>query len=257
MQEKIPVQLVRLGQLYLIGVPAEVTIVAGLRLRRAVAAIVDAPLPHVLVAGYSNGYVHYVTTPEEYAGQRYEAGSTMYGRWELAALVQTASRLATAMRDGVPVERGTAPPDLAGRVKPGRRASRARPDVPAGASFGAVLKAPAESYRAGDVVRAQFAGAHPNNNLRRGSTYLAVERLAGADWVRVADDGDWSTKFRWQRARRSLRPADGVASLVTIEWTVPAETPPGRYRLAYFGDVREPAGALRPLIATTEPFGIR
>ena len=64
-QERIPVQLVRLGPLYLIGLPAEITIVSGLRLRRAVAAIVGADLAHVLVAGYSNGYIHYVTTPEE------------------------------------------------------------------------------------------------------------------------------------------------------------------------------------------------
>jgi neutral ceramidase len=249
MQEKIPVQLVRLGQLYLIGVPAEVTIVAGLRLRRAVAAIAGAPLAHVLVAGYSNGYVHYVTTPEEYAGQRYEAGSTMYGKWELAALVQTASRLASAMRDGVPVERGTPPPDLSERVKPGRRASRSRPDVPAGDSFGAVLREPPARVRAGGAVGAQFVGAYPNNDLRRGSTFLAVERRVDGTWVRVADDGDWATKFRWRRARRG-------ASIVTIEWTVPADTPPGRYRLVYFGDVREPDGTLRPLVATSDAFDV-
>jgi neutral ceramidase len=249
MQERIPVQLVRLGQLYLIGVPAEVTIVAGLRLRRAVSAIVDAPLSNVLVAGYSNGYVHYVTTPEEYAGQRYEAGSTMYGRWELAALVQTASGLASAMRAGVPVERGTPPPDLAERVKPGRRPSRSRPDVPAGDSFGAVLRQPPARVHAGAEVSAQFVGAYPNNDLRRGSTFLAVERLVEGAWVRVADDGDWATKFRWRRARRG-------ASIVTIEWVVPADTAPGRYRLVYFGDVREPDGTLRPLVATSEGFDV-
>jgi neutral ceramidase len=249
MQERIPVQLVRLGQLYLIGVPAEVTIVAGLRLRRAVSAIVDAPLSNVLVAGYSNGYVHYVTTPEEYAGQRYEAGSTMYGRWELAALVQTASGLASAMRAGVPVERGTPPPDLAERVKPGRRPSRSRPDVPAGDSFGAVLRQPPARVRAGAEVSAQFVGAYPNNDVRRGSTFLAVERLVEGAWVRVADDGDWATKFRWRRARRG-------ASIVTIEWVVLADTAPGRYRLVYFGDIRDPDGTLRPLTATAEPFDV-
>ena len=72
--------LVRLGRLYLIGIPGEVTIVAGLRLRRAVAEVVGAELDDVLVAGYVNSYIHYVTTPEEYDGQRYEAGSTMFGR---------------------------------------------------------------------------------------------------------------------------------------------------------------------------------
>lgn len=77
-QERVPVQLLRIGQLYLIGMPGEVTITAGLRMRRAVAAVVGADLHDVLVAGYSNAYIHHVTTPEEYDAQRYEGGSTRH-----------------------------------------------------------------------------------------------------------------------------------------------------------------------------------
>jgi neutral ceramidase len=51
-QRTVPVQLVRLGRLYLIGIPGEVTIVAGLRLRRTVAAIVGAELRDVLVGQF-------------------------------------------------------------------------------------------------------------------------------------------------------------------------------------------------------------
>ena len=97
--ERAPVQLLRVGPLYLIGIPGEVTITAGLRLRRTVAPIVGADLENVLVAGYSNGYIHYVTTPEEYEAQQYEGASTLFGRWELPALAQTAALLATSMRD--------------------------------------------------------------------------------------------------------------------------------------------------------------
>jgi neutral ceramidase len=245
-QERIPVQLVRLGPLYLIGLPAEITIVSGLRLRRAVAAIVDAPLSHVLVAGYSNGYIHYVTTPEEYMAQRYEAGSTMYGRWELPALVQTAAVLATAMRDGVPVERGMPPPDLSGRV---RSRVRLRPDSAAGPDFGDVLVAPRASYRGGDTVHAEFVGAYPNNDLHRGATFVEVQREDGGDWARVADDGDWATRFGWRRNGRS-------GSRVNVTWDVPSAAEPGRYRLVYFGDVLEDSGALRPFIGATAPFEI-
>src|SRR5690606_4134785 len=99
-QEIVPVQLVRIGRLYLIGVPGEVTIAAGLRLRRTVAGITGSDLDDVLVAGYANSYFHYVTTPEEYDAQHYEGGSTLFGRWQLPALQQTAARLARAMRDG-------------------------------------------------------------------------------------------------------------------------------------------------------------
>jgi neutral ceramidase len=246
-QERIPVQLVRLGPLYLIGLPAEITIVSGLRLRRAVAAIVDAPLTHVLVAGYSNGYIHYVTTPEEYLGQRYEAGSTMYGRWELPALVQTASLLATAMRDGVPVDRGTPPPDLSARVK-GRH--RSRPDVAAGGAFGDVLVPPRPAYCPGDTVRAEFVGAHPNNGLRRGDTYVEVQRESAGSWTRIADDSDWATKFHWRRVNRA-------GSRVTVTWDVPAETQPGQYRVLYRGDARDAAGAVRGFTSVTDPFEVR
>jgi neutral ceramidase len=173
----------------------------------------------------------------------------MYGRWELAALVQTASQLAIAMRDGTAPDPGTPPPDLAGRVKPGRRANRSRPDAAVRGDFGAVLRAPRPRYAPGEVVTAQFVGGYPNNDLRRGSTFLTVERSAGADWQRVADDGDWSTKFRWQRSGRT-------GSTVTIEWAIPADTAAGQYRLAYFGDVRGADGAIRPLTAATDPFEV-
>ncbi|MBX9639576.1 MAG: neutral/alkaline non-lysosomal ceramidase N-terminal domain-containing protein, partial [Mycobacteriaceae bacterium] len=63
-QEVVPVQLLRIGRLYLIGIPGEPTIVSGLRLRRSVAAIVGADLEDVLCVGYCNAYIHYVTTPE-------------------------------------------------------------------------------------------------------------------------------------------------------------------------------------------------
>jgi neutral ceramidase len=246
-QERIPVQLVRLGPLYLIGVPAEVTIVSGLRLRRAVAAIVGAPLSHVLVAGYSNGYIHYVTTPEEYVAQRYEAGSTMYGRWELPALVQTAVALATAMRDGVPVERGTPPPDLSGRV---RSRIKSRPDAAASGAFGDVLVEPRPDCRRGDTVRAEFVGAYPNNDLRRGGTYLEVQRRGDAGWARVADDGDWETRLHWRRVGRA-------GSRIVVTWDVPATAEGGSYRLGYFGDVLAADGSLAPVHGFTRPFEVR
>jgi neutral ceramidase len=245
-QERIPVQLVRLGPLYLIGLPAEITIVAGLRLRRAVAAIVGADLSHVLVAGYSNGYIHYVTTPEEYLAQRYEAGSTVYGRWELPALVQTAALLATAMRAGAPVERGTPPPMLTPR---GRGPRAGRPDTAAGGDFGDVLVAPRRRYRPGDTVRAEFVGAYPNNDLHRGWTFAEVERADGDQWRRVADDGDWATRFGWRRAGRA-------GSRVWVSWDLPADVEPGRYRLVYRGDVLERDRSLRPFTGATEPFEV-
>ncbi|HET6964099.1 MAG TPA: neutral/alkaline non-lysosomal ceramidase N-terminal domain-containing protein [Acidimicrobiales bacterium] len=248
-QEKVPVQLVRIGQLYLIGIPGEVTIVAGLRLRRTVASIVGAPVQDVLVVGYSNGYIHYVTTPEEYEEQRYEGGSTMFGRWELGAFQQTVARLAEAMRDGREAPAGD-PPSPVSRPRPAR--SRSAADAaPAGRRVGDVLVEPAGPYRPGQQVRAVFVGAYPNNRLRRGGTYLLVERQAGDAWDRVADDGDWSTKLSWARRR-------GSVSEITVTWDIPAAVQPGTYRIRYLGDAREQDGsaALREIDSATEPFSV-
>lgn len=247
-QERVPVQLLRIGPLYLIGIPGEVTIVAGLRLRRTVASIVGAELQDVLVVGYSNAYIHYVTTPEEYEAQRYEGGSTMFGRWELGAFLQTAAALAEAMRDGVPAPPADPPPP----VRPPRPA-RKKPMVdaaPAHHPIGDFLVGPRPSYRAGDQVRVVLVGGHPNNRLRRCDTYLTVERETGDGWTRVADDGDWSTKLHWARRK-------GSVSEITITWDIPGGQP-GRYRIRYTGDAMQGDGPARlsPIDVATPAFGV-
>ena len=248
-QNRVPVQLIRIGLLYLIAIPGEVTIVAGLRLRRLVAGIVGADVADVLITGYANAYIHYVTTPEEYDNQRYEGGSTLYGRWELGAVMQTVAGLATSMRDGVRVPIGERPPAIS--VPHRHRDKRDADEAPAGGQIGDVLVEPRPAYGPGQQVRAVFAGAYPNNALRRGGTYLAVERQADGAWTRVADDGDWSTKLGWSRHGRNL-------SQITVTWDIPAAAEPGRYRLAYFGDARdEPGdGPLRAIAATSAEFDV-
>ncbi|MBJ8343551.1 neutral/alkaline non-lysosomal ceramidase N-terminal domain-containing protein [Antrihabitans sp. YC2-6] len=246
--ERVPLQLIRIGQLYLIGIPGEVTIVAGLRLRRTVAAIVGAPLPDVLVAGYSNGYIHYVTTPQEYDAQQYEGGSTLFGRWELPALQQVAARLATAMRDGVTLDPGDPAPDIALKKRRGPGSSPA--DTPlAGTLFGDQLSAPPSRARPGSAVRAEFVGAYPNNDLHRGGTFFEVQRESAAGWMCVADDCDFETTFRWRRKGKS-------GSIITITWNVPQTAERGRYRFVYFGDALTAAGEIQPFTGTSDEFAI-
>jgi neutral ceramidase len=245
-QERVPVQLLRIGQLYLIGIPGEVTIVAGLRMRRAVASVVGADVRDVLVAGYSNAYIHYVTTPEEYEAQRYEGGSTLFGRWEAPALTQVAVELATAMRDGRPVDPGPAPTDP-GSKQPRRRHFTA--DLPVDdQEFGDVVASPRAAYRPGEQVRVSFAGANPNNDLHRGGTYVEVEQQEEDGWRRIADDGDWETKISFER--------HGSAFRVTVTWDVPADSA-GTYRIRYFGDAVAASSEVTAFVATTAPFVVQ
>lgn len=248
-QEQVPVQLLRIGQLYLVGIPGEVTIGAGLRLRRTVAESVGADLRDVLVAGYANSYFHYLTTPEEYDSQQYEGGSTLFGRWQLPALQQTAARLARAMRDGESLPLGPVSPDISGKV------ISLQPPIVLDApqlmhDFGDVLTAPRANYRAGERVTVVFAGAHPGNVLHRGGTYLRVEREEDGQWRTVADDGDWSTTFHWAR--------DGIAaSKVTVTWDVPEGTAPGSYRLRYEGDAKPLVGDPHAISGISPGFTVR
>ena len=246
-QERIPVQLLRIGPLYLIALPGEVTIVAGLRLRRAVAAIVGADVTDVLVAGYANAYIHYITTPEEYDAQRYEGGSTLFGRWELGAFLQVFSELARAMRDGAAVPPGVRPPDPSRR--PGGRGRRRTDEAPPGHSFGDVVAGPRDRYVPGDQVLIRFVGAHPGNDLHRGGTFVEVQQADSGGWRTVADDSDWSTKFRWSRAGRN-------GSRVTVTWDVPPDVTTGRYRIRYRGDAADRHGRLAPFVACTTPFEV-
>lgn len=252
--ERVPVQLLRIGRLYLVGIPGEVTIVAGLRLRRAVAEIVGAELQDVLVAGYANAYAHYVTTPEEYDAQRYEAGSTMFGRWELGALQQVAAALARAMADGRPAPAGVTPPDLTGRRRSWRR--RPRADDPGFGAFGRVVIEPHPLYRPGDTMTVAFVSAHLAHDVRRGGTYLEIQRddadhaTGGGGWVTVADDGDWDTTVRWLRVGRA-------GSRVTVTWHVPADIRPGWYCAVHHASALDPTGRLLPFTGISRSFEVR
>lgn len=57
----------------------------------------------------------------------------------------------------------------------------------AGASFGGVVSDAAAEYAPNDTARAAFHSACPRNNVRRGGTFLAVERRdeAGGAWRTV------------------------------------------------------------------------
>ena len=212
----LPIQLVRIGPLTLVALAQEVTIVAGLRLRRAVADVLGCSTDDVIVQGYANDYAGYVTTPEEYDAQRYEGGHTMFGRWELPAYLQEVSRVARDLREGVP----TASPGADKR--PPLPKGRRQPVYPPVRCTG-VDEPPQPTYAPGDTVRVTFAVTDPRGQLL--GEYFRVERRDGESWVPCAGDADWSTTITWER-----RPQDWAAS---ITWTIP-EQAAGEHRVCYF-----------------------
>ena len=57
-------------------------------------------LEQVVLAGLSNVYTHYITTPEEYTAQRYEGASTIFGPHTFQAYYQKYSSLVKALVTG-------------------------------------------------------------------------------------------------------------------------------------------------------------
>jgi neutral ceramidase len=241
----VPIQIVKLGQFYLVAVPGEVTIVAGLRLRRTVAQELNVPLENVLIQGYSNAYSQYVTTPEEYQLQQYEGGSTLFGKYTLPAYQQEFAGLAKALRAGTPVAAGTHPPTPA-TAELNLQTGVVFDSPPPFKSFGQVLTDAAPAYQVNQTVTVSFVTGHPKNNLHRNGTFLEVQRLTGGQWQRVADDGDWGTTYRWERT--------GLAdSKATITWKADA---PGTYRIIHHGDSKALNGTITPFTGTSRTFSV-
>jgi neutral ceramidase len=94
----LPLQIVRLGRLAIVCVPGEFTTMAGTRLAQSVSEILQ-PLGtrRALICTYSNDYMGYVTTHEEYQEQCYEGGATVFGQWTLAAFQTRLTMLAGEM----------------------------------------------------------------------------------------------------------------------------------------------------------------
>lgn len=269
----VDVQVFRVGQLLIVVSPGEASTMAGRRWKEAVSRSASAlfsrreeersgpsgpypdPDPVVVIGGPANSYTHYITTEEEYAVQRYEGASTLYGPHTLAAYINVTLRHlplldAAAPPPVGPGDDGPLPPDNT-NVSLSFISPVVRDGTPLFKAFGDVLADAERTYRRGDVVRARFVGANPRNDLRLGRTYAAVEKLGGrgGGWRTVRDDGDWALVFRWERTSGVL-----ATSEVTIEWETGAEDERGLYRLRYYGDAKSLGGKITPFTGTSAVF---
>lgn len=266
----VPVQILRVGNVFILGAPSEFTTMAGRRLRSAVKNVLQAGnklVPegqevYVTIAGLSNSYSSYVTTFEEYQAQRYEAASTIFGPHTLEGYIQEFSRLAQDMVDSKASEPGVAPEDLSDiqwQMIPEPRFDR----VADGAKFGDVVDGEdvQASYTVGDKVSVKFRAANPRNNQRVQGTYLTVEKATKFDKVfkTVARDGDWATTFHWQAGKDD--PLDlGVSkqSWAQITWDSSEAEAGSTYRICYFGDHKvAKAGAIVPFTGCSSEFEVK
>ncbi|KZT04002.1 Neutral/alkaline nonlysosomal ceramidase [Laetiporus sulphureus 93-53] len=255
----VDAQILRVGNLVMLIMPGELTTMAGRRMRSAIRSeLISSGMlgedAYVVVAGPANTYGHYVTTREEYAVQRYEGASTIFGPYTLDAYMHEYGKLVPYLDTGAT---GTPPSDPAPVDLTSKVISLQLPviqDNPSlSKSFGEVLiDVNTESpYHAGDRVAAQFVGANPRNNLRLEETFLTVDRLMDEQWVPVRSDSHPSTTYHWERTNVLF----GV-STVDIAWygVIEPGIPAGTYRLSYYGDAKHLMGSITPFIGYSSIF---
>ena len=232
--DRLPLQIVRIGNLALVGLPWEVTTMAGRRLRETVyAELRDDGVDQVVIAGLANDYVQYLTTREEYGVQNYEGGSNHFGPWSLAALQQELRRLARDLVTGAPVR--VAPPS----PEPGPDLPNFSPahvlwgiDRPTRGPFGSIVDDVDPTYAPGDTVVLRFQGGHPSHDPYLGSSHFEVQRL-GEDgrWRTEWTDADPETVLAWEPDTPYPQLEPVTDSLMTVRWFTGLDTPPGRYRV--------------------------
>lgn len=246
-QQNLPIQVMRFGDYYILGLPGEHNGTVGVQYRKDMAELFGVDESKFIVQGYTGAYSHYVVTPQEYLSQQYEAGATPFGINTMGAYRQTLNTVATSLKDGAELPIGNKP-----RVKYAVSSLQGKvlyDSAGLGRYYGQVVTQPANTSR-GQTVSATFVGAHPNNNIKHDSTYLEIQRLENNRWVTVAGDNDPATTFNWKRHLISQ-------SRVTIKWEIPADAQPGTYRIVYHGDSKRVNGTITSFSGTSKSFTVR
>ncbi|WP_281647368.1 neutral/alkaline non-lysosomal ceramidase N-terminal domain-containing protein [Parendozoicomonas sp. Alg238-R29] len=232
----LPVSLVQLGDVGLLGVPAEFTRIAGHRLKKTVEAAAGERFKKLILAGYANDYSLYVATPEEYQEQLYEGGATLFGPWTLPAYQQVFSRLSENLIHPGSLPKSEAIPDNLNQYY---QNVEVPPVTCAGyEEYGRLLSSTPQVAWTGQVVKACFTSTHPRLAVRRLDTFLTVEKLGeNNQWHRIATDDDWDTRFYWYADY-----AGASSGEACVEWHIPYDTSNGVYRLGHQGIWRSPQG---------------
>ncbi|SAM69971.1 related to neutral ceramidase [Ustilago bromivora] len=275
----VEVQILRVGQLFILIVPGEFTTMAGRRLKRAVAASIkkagvlseEEGEPIVQVSGPASTYGHYVTTEEEYSVQRYEGASTLFGPHTLAAYIDVFSRrLVPALKEGARDLPLGPQRDFDIRKAWKLKTGVVYDNPPIGHAFGDVLEQPLLSYPIPNTLNSSkshfdgspttsgasnitvtFVGANPRNNLRLEDTYFEVQRYTDLGlWEVERTDGHHSTTMRWTRTNELHG-----SSKVEVGWNVEPWTRSGLYRIVYYGDRKAPfTGKIQPFAGVSSEF---
>ncbi|KAK5164783.1 uncharacterized protein LTR77_009447 [Saxophila tyrrhenica] len=299
----VDIQLFRVGQFFIVVSPGEATTMSGRRWREAVQSTaaglfddLDDTDPVVVLGAPANSYTHYIATPEEYAVQRYEGASTLYGPWTLDAYINKSVSLMPYLDPSTSANLPTLDPGPSPPILINQSLSFITgvvvDNAPIFKSFGEQTSKLKSTYQAGDSISVAFVGANPRNNFRLGGTFAAVEKFdeASSTWKQLRDDSDWSLLYEWTRTstvvgtsevkiswetkwedgswRPSSASSPASSSLAAGGKDVNGKMPhsellakrqgdlTGRYRIKYYGDAKALSGRITAFEGVSGEFEI-
>jgi len=238
----------RLGSLAIVAMPAEITTMSARRIREAVKDALGDWAKHIVIAGYSNGYAGYITTPEEYQTQQYEGGHTLHGQWTLPAYLQTLTSLAKSLSDSSMKLAAPTYDDWRGKAPVADLFLKTVDEIPAGKSFGEVISFDSTVIKKGEKVSVAFWSGNPSTGYRHDDAFVSIERKQGERWQPVLSDMSWSTIIRWTQ--------EGGGIVAQVSWTVPANMQSGTYRIKHLGNYRLKADEFKQFESHSPEFKV-
>lgn len=246
----LPTQLLQLGQFVVAALPGEFTTMSGRRIREVVMKEGLDGTQAVILAGLSNAYSSYVTTPEEFEAQRYEAASTAFGINTLSAYMKQFGILAKHLKENTKPPKGPIQPNLSSK-----QISITMPvlmdTTPDKKDFGHILLDAQTSYSAGNQVVVKFQTSNPRN-MKPGSTFLTVNKKNANDWNVIATDANWETRFFHKKTSSLLGQSEA-----TIVWDIPQDTSSGSYKICHFGIAKTISRGTKKFTSCSKEFIVR
>ena len=187
----------KIGEVLLAAVPAEITVAAGVRMKSAMqraAAEQGLGGDSVVLITLANGHLQYVTTPEEYAAQHYEGASTIYGPKTSAVFELVLAGLVADLRGKSP--RGT-PTHGETIIAYLGKSKKIFPDGANGPPPDRVRRRFEKVACSGDTVLVSWTDVYPGRLVPAGGPVLRIEREIGTGrWETVAWDDDARVEVR-------------------------------------------------------------
>ena len=252
------VQVIRINDLALAGVPGEATIEMGRRIERSIlgadAAAAQATktkpiFNNAIVVGLANDYASYFPTQQEYEAYHYEGSFSLFGQQTGNVLKARLFHLAELMQEGQPVEPCTTdmvracfqPPDSAA---PTMTPEPLTPDVNAGT----IEAQPAATERFG-VASFAWTGGGPGAEWNQGNPMVQLQSQdRNGNWQTVYTDLDTEVLVHYEKT-------DGVN-----HWKASFDTTKdfatGTYRFVVNGHYATGPSATVPYSLTSNTFQV-